>query len=88
MTQPWLHSSQPHTTDSQPQDAEEAAVKAPQDATIAAIGFVAVLIVNVAYVGVLQQDYQLCRTLRNTCQGQSLGVVLQLDEYMFPCSNS
>ena len=44
LTQPWLPSPQSH-------DATEEAVRAPQDATIAAIGFVAVLIVNVAYVG-------------------------------------
>ena len=47
LTQPWLPSPQSH-------DAAEEAVRAPQDATIAAIGFVAVLIVNVAYVGVPQ----------------------------------
>lgn len=54
LTQPWLPSPQPGTADTHPQAAQEEAVKAPQDATIAAIGFVAVLIVNVAYVGVPQ----------------------------------
>ena len=49
LTQPWLPSPQT-------QDAAEDAARAPQDATIAAIGFVAVLIVNVAYVGAPQQS--------------------------------
>ena len=50
-----LHSSQPHALGMQPHNTDQEAVRAPQDATIAAIGFVAVLIVNVAYVGVPRQ---------------------------------
>ena len=50
LTQPWLEASQPCPPDMQPQKAHEDTVMAC-DATIAAIGIVAVLIVNVAYVG-------------------------------------